>query len=260
MTNGKTAWITGASSGIGRALALRLARDGWHVSASARNGEALASLAEEARAAGGTVVPVALDATNRDAVRAAAAQIVSTSGVPDLAIFGAGTWQRDSAARFDTDALRGMVDLNIMGTAYSMETMIAPMLTRGSGHIAVIASVAGYNGLPGAAFYGATKAALNNMCESLVPELAEGGVTLSIVNPGFVETPLTAGNDFPMPFIIGPEEAADHIVRGLAGGGYEIIFPWRMALAIRLLHALPQALRFAITRRMLRANRSDDAR
>ena len=117
------------------------------------------------------------------------------------------------------------------------------MIARRRGHIAVVASVSGYVGLPGAATDGATKAALNVMCEALYPELERHGVKITIVNPGFVDTPLTEKNDFPMPFLVSSEEAADTIAKGLAKGKFEIIFPWKMALAIRLLHALPHSLR-----------------
>jgi short-subunit dehydrogenase len=115
-----------------------------------------------------------------------------------------------------------------------------------------MASVAGYIGLPGAAGYGATKAALISMCEALYPELDRSGVRMTVINPGFVDTPLTQRNDFPMPFLISSEEAADHILRGLDRGSFEIAFPWKMKVAMKLLKALPSSLRFALTRRMLR--------
>jgi len=145
-----------------------------------------------------------------------------------------------------------MFELNVLGTASCLEAVMPAMIARRRGHIAVVASVSGYVGLPGAATYGATKAALNVMCEALYPELERHGVKMTIINPGFVDTPLTKKNDFPMPFLVSSEEAADTIAKGLAKGKFEIIFPWKMALAIRFLHALPHALRFALTRKMLR--------
>lgn len=245
----KIAWITGASSGIGRALALRLGADGWTVAVSARNGEALAQLAREKP---GTIHAFPLDITDRDFVLATLAEIEQSLGCVDLAVFCAGTYARDYAQGFSSTVLENMVNLNIVGTAHCLEAVMARMISRGAGHIAVTASVTGYVGLPGGASYGATKAALNVLCEALHPELAAKGVALSVINPGFVDTPLTAKNDFPMPFIISADGAADIIVRGLKTRRFEIIFPWKMALAIRLLHALPHRLRFAITRRMLR--------
>ncbi|MGV8936595.1 MAG: SDR family NAD(P)-dependent oxidoreductase [Allorhizobium sp.] len=245
----KIAWITGASSGIGSALALRLCGDGWTVAVSARSGEALAALAREKP---GAIHAFPLDITDRNFVFATLSEIEESLGPVDLAVFCAGTYARDYAQGFSSTVLADMVNLNIVGTAHCLDAVMARMIARGSGHIAVTASVTGYVGLPGGASYGATKAALNVLCEALYPELAAKGVALTVINPGFVDTPLTAKNDFPMPFIISSEEAADIIARGLSTKRFEIIFPWKMALAIRLLHALPHSMRFAITKRMLR--------
>lgn len=245
----RLAWITGASSGIGRALVLRLARDGWTVAASARSVDELASLAAEAR---GRIFPFPLDVTDKDAVEQTVQAIERNHGEIDLAVLAAGTYFRDYAVDFDSARFRTMVELNLIGTAQCLERIMPAMIARKSGQIAVVSSVSGYVGLPGAASYGATKAALNVMCEALYPELRSHGVKLSIVNPGFVDTPLTRKNDFPMPFLISADEAADTIADGLAAGKYEIVFPWKMAVAMKLLHALPARLRFALTRRMLR--------
>jgi short-subunit dehydrogenase len=246
---GKMAWITGASSGIGRALALRLARDGWTIAASARGSEALDVLAREAA---GQIHAFPLDVTDRAAVVTTFLDIEAALGPVSLAVFGAGTYYRETVASFDAGKIGEMVNLNILGTANCLETVMRAMVARGSGHIGVMSSVAGYVGLPGAAGYGATKAALINMCEALYPELAAKGVRLSLVNPGFVDTPLTRKNDFAMPFIISAEEAADYIARGLAARRFEIVFPWKMALVFKLLRALPARLRFLLTRRMVR--------
>lgn len=245
----KIAWITGSSSGIGRALAERLLRDGYRVAVSARSADALTSLAT---AHPGKVGVYPLDVTNADAVRQVFSTIERDMGAVDLAVFAAGSYTRDYAEDFELERTRQMFDLNVLGTAACLETVMPAMIARRTGHIAVVASVSGYVGLPGAATYGATKAALNVMCEALYPELERHGVKITIVNPGFVDTPLTKKNDFPMPFLVSSEEAADTIAKGLKKGKFEIIFPWKMALAIRFLHALPHALRFALTRKMLR--------
>lgn len=245
----RIAWITGASSGIGRALALRLARDGWTIAVSARSADELASLAGESD---GRIVAFPLDVTDKAAVDQTVQTIEDRLGSIDLAVFAAGTYFRDYAVDFDSARFRAMVELNLIGTAQCLERIMPAMIARKSGQIAVVASVSGYVGLPGAASYGATKAALNVMCEALYPELRSHGVKLSIVNPGFVDTPLTRKNDFPMPFLISAEEAAETIADGLAAGKYEIVFPWKMAVAMKLLHMLPARLRFALTRRMLR--------
>lgn len=246
----KTAWITGSSSGIGRALAKRLIKDGYRVAVSARNADSLASLATEHP---GQIIAFPLDVTDGEAVARVAEAVTAAMGPLDLAIFAAGSYTRDYAADFSVERTRQMFDLNVMGTANCLEAVMPRMIARKSGHIAVVASVTAYVGLPGAASYGATKAALNSMCEALYPDLAAKGVKMTIINPGFVATPLTEKNDFPMPFLVSAEEAADTIARGLDKGKFEIVFPWKMALAIRLLHALPHRLRFALTRKMLRS-------
>lgn len=246
----RIAWITGASSGIGRALALRLARDGWTIAVSARSVDELASLATESD---GRIVAFPLDVTDKAAVDETVQAIEDRLGSIDLAVFAAGTYFRDYAVGFDSARFRAMVELNLIGTAQCLEKVMPAMIARESGQIAVVASVSGYVGLPGAASYGATKAALNVMCEALYPELRSHGVKLSIVNPGFVDTPLTRKNDFPMPFLISAEEAADTIADGLVAGKYEIVFPRKMALAMKVLHALPARVRFALTRRMLKS-------
>ncbi len=245
----KTAWITGASSGIGKALAERLLRDGYRVAVSARSADALAELASSHP---GKIGVYPLDVTDAAAVKQVFAAVESDMGPVDLAVFAAGSYTRDYAKDFDSARTRQMFELNVLGTASCLETVMPAMTARRSGHIAVVASVSGYVGLPGAATYGATKAALNVMCEALYPELERSGVKITIINPGFVDTPLTKKNDFPMPFLVSSEEAADTIAKGLAKGKFEIIFPWKMAVAIRLLHALPHSLRFALTRKMLR--------
>lgn len=245
----KIAWVTGASSGIGRAVALKLADDGWQVAASARSAEKLAAVAAERP---GLIHVHPVDVKDRQAVREVAGRVEQTLGPIDLALFSAGGYKRESARDFDAGMLRELVDLNVTGTGNCIEAALGPMIARRGGQIAVIASVAGYLGLPGGGFYGATKAALINLCEALRPELEREGVKLQLISPGFVDTPLTRKNDFPMPFLISEKRAAHEIVAGLAGSRFEIVFPRRMALATKLLRALPYALSLAITRRMLR--------
>ncbi|MBD9573505.1 SDR family NAD(P)-dependent oxidoreductase [Ensifer adhaerens] len=245
----KVAWVTGASSGIGKSLALRLALDGWTVAVSARNSVELDTLA---RSLENKIHSFPLDVTDREAAENTVRDIEMRLGPISLAVFGAGTYRRDSLSTFDAAAIGEMVGLNIMGTVNCLQAIMPAMTTRRSGRIAVMASVAGYTGLPGAAGYGATKAALINMCEALYPELERQGVQMTIINPGFVDTPLTRQNDFPMPFLISSESAAEYIMRGLERGKFEIAFPWRMKVVLKLLKALPPSLRFALTRRMLR--------
>jgi NAD(P)-dependent dehydrogenase (short-subunit alcohol dehydrogenase family) len=245
---GKVAWVTGAGSGIGEAVALRLARDGWRVAVSARSAASLEALAMKAP----HIAAFPLDVTDNPAVADVVARIEARLGPIDCAVLNAGTYVPVSARGFSAEKIAANFDVNVLGTAKCLEHLMPAMMERRRGHIAVVSSLTGYVGLPTAAGYGATKAALINMCEALEPELAVRGVRMTVITPGFVDTPLTRKNDFAMPFLIGVEDAADRIVRGLASGRFEIAFPRRMSLAIRMLAALPHPLRLAITRRMVR--------
>lgn len=246
----KTAWITGASSGIGRALALALAREGVTVAASARSREALESLAAEAGNGGARILPTPLDVTDRAAVTAAAeAAIRVFRGPPDLAVLNAGTYLPMSAADFDAARYREQVEINLMGTVHMLEALLPAYRAARRGHIAIVSSVAGYRGLPTSAAYGATKAALINLAESLKNELDRAGVKLQLVNPGFIKTPLTDKNDFKMPFLMPVDKAVARMIAGLQSNRFEITFPRRFTWQLKLLRLLPYRLYFAITRR-----------
>jgi NAD(P)-dependent dehydrogenase (short-subunit alcohol dehydrogenase family) len=243
----RTAWITGASSGIGRALAMTLAERGVKVAASARSAERLAALA----AAQPGIAPLPVDVTDLAAMRQAAESIAATLGTLELAVFGAGIWEAMSARSFSADKAARAMAVNYQGVVNGLEAALAPMLARGAGHIAVIASVAGYRGLPRTAAYGPTKAALINLAEGLREDLARHGVGISLINPGYVATPMTQGNAFPMPFLVGADAAARRIVRGLEKGRFEIAFPWPMVALMRLARLLPYPLFFAYARTLL---------
>jgi len=245
------AWITGASSGIGRALALRLARAGWTVAASARNLAELQRLAAETHGGTGKIVAVPLDVTRAADVGATVERIEQDIGPIALAVLNAGTHRPARAVDLGVEDFRALVELNLMGTVHCLVSVQRPMLTRGRGHIAIVSSLAGYFGLPTAAAYGMTKAGLINMTESLRPELAAAGIKLQLVNPGFVRTPLTDRNKFAMPFLIAPEAAADAFYRGLAGRRFEIVFPRRLAYAMKLFRLLPYPIAFMIARRLV---------
>lgn len=245
----KIAWITGAGKGIGRALARRLAAEGWAVAVSARTAEDLASLAAECPH--GNIYPFPLNVEDHHATGAIIDQIERELGALDLAILNAGTHVPTPAETFSAGAVKHLFDVNVFGTANGLEWLIPRFILRKRGHIAVVASLAGYRGLPSAAAYGASKAALINMCEALLPELERHGVRLTVINPGFVKTPLTDRNRFPMPFLVSAEVAAEHIVRGLGKSAFEISFPWRFAILMKLLRLAPDRLFFALSRRMI---------
>jgi short-subunit dehydrogenase len=247
----KIAWVTGASQGIGAAVALRLAESGWIVAGSARSEDQLAELVAKSEAMTGTIHAFPLDVTDEGAARAVFAEIGARLGPVDLVILNAGTHQPIDGTRFAVDPVRKLVEVNLMGTAHCLAPVIEDFVARETGRIAVVASVAGYRGLPTASGYGATKAGLINMCEALRPELREKGVILSCITPGFVKTPLTDKNPFSMPFLITPETAARRIVEGLQSDRFEITFPRRFTYILKLLRMLPYAAYFAISRRMI---------
>lgn len=244
---GKLAWITGASTGIGRTLALRLARDGWRVAASARGAEALRTLESQGD---GAIQIYPLDVTDAGAAADVVVEILRDLGPIDLAVMNAGTHAPTPADRFDAAVVRRLVEVNLLGTANTLAAAMPDMIRRKAGQIAVVASVAGYRGLPSAAAYSATKAGLIALAESLKFDLDRVGVKMQVINPGFVRTPLTDRNRFPMPFLMEPEEAVERIVRGLAGSAFEIAFPRRFVWMLKLLGLLPDRLYFPLVARV----------
>jgi NAD(P)-dependent dehydrogenase (short-subunit alcohol dehydrogenase family) len=240
----KIAWVTGASTGIGRDIARQLAAAGVTVAASARSAEKLQGLGPGIRA-------YPLDVTDAHAVAQTALAIERELGAIDLAVLAAGTYAPLAVEDFDLANFTSANATNYLGVVHGLAALLPPMLARRRGHVAWIASVAGYRGLPKAAAYGPTKAALINLAESLKPELDRKGIAVSVINPGFVETPLTAQNDFPMPFLMKSEEAAARSIAGLAARRFEIAFPRRFAAILKFAKLLPYGLYFAAVRRFV---------
>ncbi|MEM6905874.1 MAG: SDR family NAD(P)-dependent oxidoreductase, partial [Pseudomonadota bacterium] len=228
---------TGASGGIGRAVVERLAAKGWTVYATARSGETLQEVADAFQGKG-RIVPLPGDVTDLAAMRACVAKIEAEEPLA-LAILNAGIYHPMRAQNFDAEKARQTFDVNLTGVANALEPVMQAMIARGKGHVALTASVAGYRGLPNAAAYGATKAGLIAMAESLAMDLVDCGVRISVINPGFVETESTSVNEFDMPMLMQTGEAARHIVDGLARPGFEIRFPWQFAAILRAIGALP---------------------
>ena len=229
-----------------------MARDGWRVAASARRADELEKLAAESATLPGSIDPYPLDVTDCAAVASAVDAIERACGPIEIAVLNAGTHEPTPAAAFSTAALRRLLEINVMGVANGLEAILPRMIGRASGRVAIVASIAGYGGLPNASAYGASKAALINMAEAMRPELSQKGVVLQIVNPGFVETPLTDRNDFAMPFLISAEKAADAIGRGLKSDRFEIAFPAIFVRLMKLLRILPYGLYFRLTKRLVR--------
>lgn len=245
-------WIIGASSGLGRELARQYALAGHQVCVSARSAKALDELTGTCRDADGGIHVFGLDVTDMTQVSACFDRISETVGVPDLSVLNAGTYIRNLAGNFDRDVFQRLMDINYMGVVNCLQVVIPAYLEQQRGKIAVVSSVAGYRGLPNASAYGATKAALINLCESLQPELAAADVKLHLINPGFVRTPLTELNEFPMPFLMEVEDAAARIVKGLAERGFEITFPRRFTWLLKILRILPYCVYLRLTRKLLK--------
>lgn len=244
---GRRCWIVGASTGIGAALARELAGRGARVALSSRNAERLRALAQELPAGAAAVLP--LDVRDAAAVEAAAVSLRSRWDGLDLVVVMAGDYVPMRAWELDLGTARRMVDVNLNGAFHVLAAALPSFLAARSGTVVLVSSVAGYRGLPKSLVYGPTKAALINLAEALWLDVAPRGIGVAVVNPGFVRTPLTAGNDFRMPALIEPEEAAREIVAGLGRGDFEIHFPRRFTRWLKLLRLLPYRLYFPAIRK-----------
>jgi short-subunit dehydrogenase len=239
------AWVTGASSGIGREVAAQLAAAGWHVAISARRRDELDSLAA-AHPGKMTVWP--LDITDTAAVAATVAGIEAGRPIA-RAVLNAGTYLRDTAHDFDIEKFKTQIDVNLLGTANCLAALMPGMLARRGGQIGIVASLAGLSGLPGAVTYSTTKAGLIAMAESLKFDMDKAGACISVILPGFVKTPLTDKNTIPMPFLMEVADAARVILKGLDAGRFLIAFPGPLAWPLRFLRILPAPLYFALVKK-----------
>lgn len=242
--SGRRVWVVGGSTGIGHATALALAGQGAQVMVSARGAEALQALARVH--AGLQAWP--LDVTDAAAVRACATEILA-QGPLDLVLYCAGHYRAQRATAFDLAEAQRHLDINYRGALHVLAGVLAPMLERGEGHISLVSSVAAYRGLPQSLAYGPTKAALTNLAENLYLDLRPQGLGVSVVHPGFVQTPLTAQNQFQMPALITPDQAAQAMLAGWARGAFDIHYPKRFTRWMKLLRLLPHRLYFPAVRR-----------
>jgi NAD(P)-dependent dehydrogenase (short-subunit alcohol dehydrogenase family) len=242
----RVAWITGGGTGIGRSLAMRLAADGWTVAISGRRPGPLAETAglnsERLRA-------YPLDVADLQAVRNTVSQIESELGPLQLVVLNAGIGQFIKLAEFNAEVCARHMQVNYLGSVNGIDAVLPLFLHRQGGHIVIVGSVAGYRGVPRAAAYGPTKAALINLAESLRFELEHKGIAISICNPGFIDTAMTADNHFPMPFLMNLETAGDIIYRGIRRRKFEITCPWQLVWLLKLLRCLPYAWYFPLLRR-----------
>ena len=239
---GKTVWLIGASSGIGRATAQLLHRRGAQVVVSARHATALESFV--AAHPGAKALP--LDAADPTALHAAAESLDRL----DAVVYCAGYYRPQRATAYSLAEMQRHLQVNYVGALHMLDAVLPILLRQGFGHISLVASVAGYSGLPQSLAYGPTKAALINLSETLYLDLHDSGIGVSLICPGFVHTALTAQNDFPMPALISPEQAASAILRGWADGQFEIHFPKRFTRWMKTLRLLPYRAYFPAIRRM----------
>lgn len=246
--NPRIAWIIGGGSGIGAAVARLLAEKGWTVAISGRRVEKL-----DAVAAGNPAIrPYPLDVTDINAIEATTAKVIAELGRIDLFIFGAAAWQPMDVGDYDFEKFSKTVDTNYLGFVRLVGPVIAQMRKQGSGHLASIASVAGYFGLPRSAAYSSTKAGMINLLETMRTELAGDGIKVRMIAPGFVKSELTDKNDFPMPFLMETDDAARRIVEGLTESDrFEIAFPKRMVWLMKTVRWLPYPVFFAAMKKLL---------
>lgn len=248
-----TVWITGASTGIGREVALQLARAGVNVAASDRVIDKLADLA----ASQPRITAYPLDVTDGEAVTKTAAAIKAAMGPIDLAVLCAGVAHPMGAANYDVNLAVHSVNVNYNGILRALGALMPDMIKRGSGHLALIASMTGHRGMPDSAAYAPTKAAIINLTETLKLDLARYGITISVINPGFVDTPITQQLDYPLPHIMTPADAAERIIDGLRQRKYEIAFPWQMNWPTKILRMMPNSLYFWCSRKIEEAGKTN---
>ncbi|AKF83358.1 oxidoreductase [Myxococcus fulvus 124B02] len=246
----RTALVTGASSGLGRGLALWLARRGLRVFAAGRRVPQLQALAAEAQAAGTTVEPVELDVSRAEPLMEKLRELDSECGGLDLVIANAGVGGVTHGKRLEWDKVRSIIDTNVTGAAATLTAVLPSMVERRRGHVVGISSLAAHRGLAGHAAYSASKAFLATFMESLRVDLAGTGVCVTCIYPGFVKSEMTAGSRFPMPFLMETDAAVELMGSAILRGDTELSFPWQLAIPSRLSKVLPNPLFDAAARRL----------
>ena len=241
MEDKKVIWITGASSGIGKALSIKFANEGWTVAASARRENLLKELNQENE----NIHPFPLDVTNIDQCKKVFKDIIEKFKNVEISIFCTGIHDPKSEKEFNLEKIKKIMEVNYFGTINSIDAIYKYYDEKKSGQISIVSSVAGYRGLPAAGAYCASKSALTSFAESLHFEMKRKNVRVTLVSPGFIKTPMTDQNDFPMPMIKSPEFAADQIYKGLIKkSGFEIHFPKAFTYFLKFLRILPNNIYF----------------
>ena len=234
----KTIWITGASTGIGKALAIKFANNNWNVAASARRENLLIELAESHE----NIYSYPLDVTNKEYCKKVFKKIEDKFKGIDISFFSTGTWDPVKEKEIDVEQIENVMKVNFFGTLNCIKSVEEYYKKKGNGHISIVSSIAGYRGLPNSTGYGPSKSALNNLTESLYFDFKRFGIRVSLVSPGFIKTPMTDKNDFKMPFLRTVDYAAEKIFEGLTKSNkFEIHFPKQLTLMLKLLKLLPNS-------------------
>ena len=242
----KVIWITGASTGIGKAIAIKFSKNGWNVAISARRLELLEEISKQNQ----NVFSFPLDVTNKDDCHKVFTEIKNKLGKIDLCVFSTGTWDPKKEKEIDVEQIENVMKVNFFGTLNSIKSVEKYFKDLGKGHISIVSSIAGYRGLPNSTGYGPSKSALNNLTESLYFDFKRYGVRVSLISPGFIKTPMTDKNKFKMPFLMSAKDAAQRIYKKLSSKDFEIYFPKRLIIPMKILQILPNKIYFYIMKKI----------
>ena len=241
--NKKTIWITGGSTGIGKALAIKFANKGWNVAISARR----ENLLEEISNSNENIHGFPLDVTDKFKCKEVFEKVKNKFKEIDICFFSTGTWDPKKEKDIDVEQMEDVFKINFFGTVNSIKAVEQYFRNKKNGIITIVSSIAGYRGLPNSTGYGPSKSALNNLAESLYFDFKRYKVRVCLVSPGFIQTPMTDKNDFKMPFLKTPEYAADQIYEGLVNKNiFEIHFPKSLTIILKLLSFLPSKIYFSL--------------
>ncbi|HEX8150149.1 MAG TPA: SDR family NAD(P)-dependent oxidoreductase [Pyrinomonadaceae bacterium] len=238
----KVVLITGASSGIGRALALELGKRGARLGLTARRGEELLRLGEEIERAGGEALALPADVRDPAAMNGAAERVRARWGRVDVLVANAGMSSTTAGTRLNAGEVGDVISINVLGVVNSVAAVLPGMLERGAGHLVAISSLASYRGLPKSGAYSASKAAVSTLFESLRVDLRKSNIAVTTIHPGFVRTPMTAGRKKKLPFLLEPEDAACRIIRAVERRARTYAFPWQLASLVRVIRHIPGAV------------------